>query len=188
MLSQDEFNFVIYLGISLFALGLLLSLLARASFKGSDLAHRLEKALPGAQCAQCGYPGCSAYAKAVAEGEVTCDKCIPGGEDTIKELATILGIEPPVTQGEDSIFAPRKIAFIHRSVCTGCHRCARHCPVDAIVGDIKQPHYVLSEECIACGDCLKQCPEECIEMVSQELQLKNFNWNIQSIRITGGNA
>ncbi|MBU3827289.1 MAG: RnfABCDGE type electron transport complex subunit B [Candidatus Anaerobiospirillum merdipullorum] len=188
MIAADELKFVLYLALSLFVLGLLLSCLARASFKEEGLAAKLERALPGAQCAQCGYPGCSAYAQALANGETTCDKCTPGGEDTIKELAAILNIDPPTKADEESLFAPRQVAYIHQSLCTGCHRCARHCPVDAIVGNIKQPHEILSEECIACGDCVKQCPENCIEMISMPLELKNFNWNIKSIRITGGNS
>ena len=186
MITKDELYFVLALASILFILGLLLSFLARSSLGETSLEHQLEKALPGVQCAQCGYPGCSAYAKALASGETTCNKCTPGGPDTIKELADILGIDPPADESEDMLFAPRKTAFIHQSLCTGCHRCARKCPVDAIAGDIKQPHYVLTEECIACGDCLKSCPEECIELINVDLKLKNFNWNIKSIRITGG--
>ena len=186
MMSNDELYFIAALAACLFILGLVLSFLARSSLTEESLEQKLERALPGVQCAQCGYPGCSAYAKALAAGEVTCNKCIPGGPDTVKELADILGIGVPMDESEDLIFAPRKTAYIHQSLCTGCHRCARHCPVDAIAGEIKQPHHILTEECIACGDCLKQCPEECIELITMDLKLKNFNWNIQSIRITGG--
>ncbi len=186
MISPVELQFIAAAAGILFALGLLLSFLARRSLTEKSLDQKLEQALPGVQCAQCGYPGCSAYAKALAAGEITCDKCVPGGPDTVKELADILGIDPPADESEEMLFAPRRVAFIHQSLCTGCHRCARHCPVDAIAGDIKQPHQVIARECIACGDCLKQCPEECIELITEDLSLKNFNWNIQSIRITGG--
>lgn len=185
-MSANDIYFLTALAVSLFLLGLLLSFLARSSLSEQSLEQKLEQALPGVQCAQCGYPGCSAYAKAVASGEAPCNKCIPGGPDTVKLLADILGTPVPMDEGDDMIFAPRRIAFIQQSLCTGCHRCARHCPVDAIEGKVKQPHHILSEECIACGDCIKQCPEECIEMISMDLTVKNFNWNIHSVTV-GGN-
>ena len=34
--------------------------------------------------------------------------------------------------------------------CIGCTKCKRNCPVDAIVGDIKQPHVIDLEKCIKC--------------------------------------
>ena len=33
-------------------------------------ADRLEQILPRIQCAQCGYPGCRAYAEAIAAGDI----------------------------------------------------------------------------------------------------------------------
>lgn len=70
MLSSHELYFVIYGALALFVLGIVLSYLARAKQdQGNDLVERLEKALPGAQCAQCGFPGCRAYAEALAAAQ-----------------------------------------------------------------------------------------------------------------------
>jgi len=43
--------------------------------------------------------------------------------------------------------------------CTGCGRCRRECPVEAISGEKKQPHRIDPERCIKCGACYEVCPE-----------------------------
>ncbi|NLC38992.1 MAG: 4Fe-4S binding protein, partial [Clostridia bacterium] len=41
--------------------------------------------------------------------------------------------------------------------CNGCTRCARKCPVDAIVGKAKEVHVIDVEKCTKCGTCLEVC-------------------------------
>lgn len=189
--DSNEILFIIYFFAALLILGIILSLLARD--KGGEdensLEKRLERALPQVQCAQCGYVGCKEYARAMAAGEVGCNKCTPGGPDTINDLAEILGIDPPEdNEGDDMLFVPRTVAFVHSSACTGCTKCKRVCPVDAISGAARQAHLVDPEECIGCNDCVKICPENCIELIRLDPTVNNFNWEIKSIKITGGGA
>ncbi len=41
--------------------------------------------------------------------------------------------------------------------CIGCTACKRKCPVDAISGEVKQPHVVNNDICIKCGICAETC-------------------------------
>jgi NADH:ubiquinone oxidoreductase subunit F (NADH-binding)/(2Fe-2S) ferredoxin len=41
--------------------------------------------------------------------------------------------------------------------CTGCGRCVKACPAEAIVGEKKQPHSLDVEKCIKCGSCFEVC-------------------------------
>lgn len=179
--AHSEIQFILYGAGILFLLGAVLSLLA-GTRKENDKVKQLEAALPGAQCAQCGYPGCRAYAEAMAEGIAPCNKCPPGGTDTVEALAEILEISVPQDESDDAIFNPETTEFIHESLCTGCGKCMRKCPVDAIEKTVIGTCRVTDQYCIDCGECIAVCPENCIERIRAEPTLKNYNWELQGIR------
>ena len=46
---------------------------------------------------------------------------------------------------------------ILEDVCTGCHRCFRECPQQAVSGEVKKPHKIDKNKCIKCGICFDVC-------------------------------
>ncbi len=46
--------------------------------------------------------------------------------------------------------------------CKGCTKCARNCPVNAIVGKVKEAHVIDTSKCIKCGACIDSCPFKAI--------------------------
>jgi NADH:ubiquinone oxidoreductase subunit F (NADH-binding)/NAD-dependent dihydropyrimidine dehydrogenase PreA subunit len=49
------------------------------------------------------------------------------------------------------------VAFTINDKCKGCTACARKCPVNAIVGKVKELHVIDQAKCIKCGICLETC-------------------------------
>jgi electron transport complex protein RnfB len=125
-----------------------------------DLVEQVDKLLPQTQCAQCGFPGCRPYAEAVVEGTAAINLCPPGGEDTVRRLARLLGKEV-VPLAETTVKA---VAIIDEAECIGCYHCRNACPVDAIVGAPQFMHTVIEAECTGCELCVAPCPVDCIVM------------------------
>ncbi len=46
---------------------------------------------------------------------------------------------------------------IIEDLCTGCTLCFRNCPVGAITGERRQPHFIDQSICIKCGVCFEKC-------------------------------
>lgn len=141
--------------------GLLLSTATRRlPAKEGDLAERINDLLPQTQCAQCGYPGCRPYAAALADGDAAINLCPPGGTETVRRLAEMLGkpIEPVL------VAAVPSVAVIDETRCIGCTHCIKACPVDAISGAHQLMHTVIESECTGCELCVLPCPVDCIDM------------------------
>ena len=51
---------------------------------------------------------------------------------------------------------------IDENLCRGCGLCKKNCPVDAITGEVKQPHKIDQNKCIKCGTCISKCPFKAI--------------------------
>ncbi|MDJ0878314.1 MAG: electron transport complex subunit RsxB [Halieaceae bacterium] len=148
--------------------------------EGNSVVEDINAILPQTQCGQCGYPGCRPYAEAIAEGEAI-NRCPPGGEAGIAQLADLLDVEPiPLDEAHGEEAALPSVAFIHEEDCIGCTKCIQACPVDAILGAAKQMHTVITSECTGCDLCVDPCPVDCIEMVSEELTLASWHWDLPS--------
>ena len=58
-----------------------------------------------------------------------------------------------------------KTIVIDETLCKGCSKCARNCPVNAITGEIKKPYVIDQKKCIKCGACLSNCVFKAIKEV-----------------------
>jgi len=179
------------IGIVGLLVGLLL-VLAAAKFhvEVDERETFVRELLPGNNCGGCGYAGCDALAKAIANGEAETGACPVGGEEVGKKIAEIMGV--------DAGSAVRKTAFvkcagtcdktrdknIYSGVedcrmavvvpgrtskkctygCLGFGTCVKVCPFDAV--HIQNGIAVVDpERCKACGKCVKACPNNLIELV-----------------------
>ena len=146
--------------------------------------------LPNANCGACGYPGCSGFAKAVAEGKADPNGCIPGGSKVAHLIADILGIsattaepvmavvhckggtkealERAVYDGlEDCIAASLtgNGSKVCQDGCLGLGTCVRACPFDALHINANGVAEVDPEKCTGCGKCIKACPRNIISLI-----------------------
>ncbi|MFV8783827.1 electron transport complex subunit RsxB [Microbulbifer sp. SA54] len=146
----------------------------RFKVEGDPIVDQIDALLPQTQCGQCGHPGCRPYAEAIANGEAI-NKCPPGGQATINDLANLLDVEAIPLDAEHGVEDVKKVAFIREAECIGCTKCIQACPVDAIVGAAKQMHTVIVDECTGCDLCVEPCPVDCIDMVPLETGLQQWH-------------
>lgn len=58
---------------------------------------------------------------------------------------------------------PALVKFvIDHEKCNGCMLCARQCPAHCIIGEKKQPHTIVEEQCTKCGKCFTVCNSDAI--------------------------
>lgn len=156
-----------------------------------DIVARIDALLPQTQCTRCGYSGCRPYAAAIASDAALINQCPPGGEETIRALALLLGKGYlPLNSGYGVESLPR-IAWIDEARCIGCARCLPPCPVDAIVGAAKFMHTVLERRCTGCELCIAPCPVDCIEMrpalapTANDANLNRIRYEAHTMRLLG---
>ena len=165
---------IFYLTTLGLSLGLILGIAARYLKVESDpLVAEIEAMMPGSQCGQCGFPGCSPAAAAVAAGEAPPTLCPPGGRDLAQRLADKLGIKVDLSCMEDT--GPI-LARVHEENCIGCTRCFKVCPTDAIIGAPKQIHSVFKPACTGCKACIDVCPTECLQIEPVLVTLGTWIW------------
>jgi electron transport complex protein RnfB len=145
--------------------------------EGNPIVEQIDALLPQTQCGQCGHPGCRPYAEGMADGEEI-NKCVPGGEDTIRALADLLGREfVPLDEDHGVTPETKRVAKIREDECIGCTKCLQACPMDAILGAAKQMHTVIEDECTGCDLCVEPCPVDCIDLIPIATTLQTWHWS-----------
>jgi len=147
--------------------------------------------MPGANCGGCGFAGCRAFAEsAVKAPNLDSHFCPVGGNDTMKNVAAILGYEVKAKAPEVAVVRcngtctarPRvnnydgypsckvKAALYSGDTgcafgCLGCGDCVAACQFGALSMDPETGLPVVDEEkCTGCGACSKACPKHIIEL------------------------
>jgi electron transport complex protein RnfB len=155
-------------------LGLLLGIASRKfAVEVDPMNAEIEALLPGTNCGQCGFPGCSGAVAAIIEGKAPPTCCPPGGKVVAGAIAAKLGLTLDLSAVEDK--GPQ-IAAVAEEICIGCCRCLKACPTDAIVGAAKQIHNVLREACTGCAACIERCPTEALTMQPVPVTLQHWVW------------
>jgi len=158
----------------------------------SEEEKKLREIMPGANCGACGYPGCEAYAHALAlkTGDIPANLCTVGGSETAKQIGEILGIE--VEETAPMLCVLRCRGGVKEAVerfdyvgpgdcrsnyillggnkaceygCLGGGHCITVCPFNAIrMGPNRLP-IIDPAKCTACGVCVKECPRQVLELI-----------------------
>lgn len=177
-------------------LGLLLALalyLVAQRFKVEEdpRIEQVEQVMPGANCGGCGFAGCHAFADAaVKAGNLDSCFCPVGGNETMKKVASILGVEvkekapevavlrcngtcearPRINEYDGSMSCKVKSSLyagdtLCRFGCLGCGDCVSACEFGGISMDPETLLPVFDpDRCMACGACVKACPKGLIEI------------------------
>ena len=61
----------------------------------------------------------------------------------------------------------KKKVIIAQDLCRGCGKCKATCPMEAISGEKRSPHFIDNEKCITCGACWGSCPFGAINAIEE---------------------
>lgn len=157
--------------------------------KVDERVPQILEILPGANCGNCGFAGCSAYANALCAGGVKTNLCPACSGDASEKIAEILGVEADESEkmvarvrcsGSTENAALKYIydgpCDCHSAVklgggeklcsfaCLGFGSCVKACRFDAI--SVQDGVAIVDEEkCVGCGGCVKECPKNVIALM-----------------------
>ena len=61
----------------------------------------------------------------------------------------------------------KKKVIIDQDLCRGCGKCKVTCPMEAISGEKRSPHFIDNTKCITCGACWGSCPFGAINAIEE---------------------
>lgn len=160
---------------------------------GNVLEEKIMGILPGANCSACGFPGCQAFASALASGKASANSCVAEGGKLSSRIADVMGVkvERPVStvavvrcRGGKSKLENQ---FTYRGIenclaasliqgggkvcsygCLGFGSCVEACPFDALKMSEDGLPVVDEGKCTGCGICVKACPKNIIQLIPTE--------------------
>lgn len=159
------------------------------SVEVDERVDQIIEVLPGANCGACGYPGCSAFAEAVAAGKAPVNGCPVGRKKVADDISDIMGVTAEEGERFTAKLACRGAKDVAKDKmeyhgaqdcraamlidggpkacpygCIGLGTCVDVCPFGAItMGDAGLP--VFDEElCTGCNKCKNICPKQVIRM------------------------
>lgn len=178
-------------GLTGLLVGILLGIAAKAfAVKVDEREVQVRELLPGNNCGGCGFAGCDALAKAIAEGSAPVSACPVAGSAVHAKIGEIMGAAAEAAEKKvafvkchgtcdktevkfryDGIADCKKAAVVPGRGdklcsygCMGYGSCVAACKFDAI--HIKNGIAVVDpEKCVACGACARECPNHLIELV-----------------------
>jgi Na+-translocating ferredoxin:NAD+ oxidoreductase subunit B len=177
----------VLLGALGLTLGLGLAFAARKLAVPKDpLVEKITALLPGANCGGCSFPGCGAFAEALAAGRAKPNDCVAAGAAVLARIAEAIGAEvsesvrqvarvhcngghsateafeylgPPGCRTSMLIMGGSKTCTYG---CLGFGDCVPVCPFGAIVMGENGIPLINDDSCTGCGKCVAACPRDII--------------------------
>ncbi|MCL1819786.1 MAG: RnfABCDGE type electron transport complex subunit B [Oscillospiraceae bacterium] len=155
----------------------------------------LVDAMPGANCAACGYSGCSLYASAILNEGAAINLCPVGGDSAAETFAAIMGVDAAKPKRVTALVrcmggVRAKKKFVYAGIndcvaaarigggplecshgCFGLGTCAAACRFGAI-SIVDEVAVVDSEKCTGCTLCIEACPNNIIAMSPYEADVQ----------------
>ena len=155
--------------------------------------------LPGANCGGCGYAGCSDYAEAIVNHNVSPSLCVAAGAEVTHGVCGIMGMSADIgernvarvfCQGSDEK-AVRRFEYSGAQDCraaiaatggdkaceygcVGLATCVKACPFDAMHMSPDGLPVVDEVLCTGCGTCVTICPRNLPKLVPLSQKTANL--------------
>lgn len=194
MLAIDIIKIIIPMSIMVVIAGLFAVIIVylgkKLSVQGNAKAEEIAGLLSGANCGGCGFAGCGAFAKALAEGKAKISDCPSTTAENKKTISLILGVETGSLKETVAVVACNggqsckdKYEYLGYGDCKSAELLAggrKACPVGCMglgtcvdschnfaieVNNADGVAKTSRDKCISCGLCILSCPKKLIKRI-----------------------